>query len=438
MIIKQTKEQFIKKAILKHGNRYDYSMVEYKGSQVKIKVICSIHGIFEQAPYSHLNGANCPNCAHEKQSKSQTLTTTDFINKARTIHGDLYDYSLIDYKNAKTKVKILCRKHGEFSQMPDCHIGQKQTGCPKCYGKNKTNEEILNQFKKIHGDKYDYSLFNYVTGRGKIKIICRKHGIFEQRTAHHLKGHGCKKCGIEPFSISKSLSSANKFVEKANKIHNNLYDYSLVKYEKCGIVIDIICSIHGCFQQTPNSHLSGSGCPKCIGKYKTTEDIIREFKEVHKDNYDYSNVIYNQANDKVIIICKKHGKFTQKPSKHLSGRGCPICKESHGERKIRIWLKNNNFNFEFQKRFDNCKDKNTLPFDFYIPELNTCIEFDGELHFKSIEVFGGIDKLLETQKKDKIKDNYCKNNNINLLRIKFDENIIEKLEENIIFHNIYK
>lgn len=432
MSFKQTTDQFIQKAMLKHRDRYDYSLVDYKGNTVKVKIICKIHGIFEQQPNNHLDGKGCIRCG-----KRHKPTTSEFIEQAKAIHGNLYDYSLVNYKNAKTKVKIICKDHGIFNQIPDKHINSKQ-GCPKCTGRYITTEEFIEKAKKVHSFKYDYSLTQYKTGRGKIKIICSKHGIFEQRAAHHLKGHGCKKCGIEPYSISKSLASANKFVIKANKIHNNLYDYSLVKYKNSSIFIDIICKEHGIFEQSPNNHLNKQGCPKCVGKFKTTEDIINDFTKIHGDKYDYSKVNYVSAKDKVLIICKKHGEFLQRVNHHIKRKqGCPICKESKGENKIREFLLKNNINFIFQHRFKDCIDTRPLPFDFYLPELNICIEYDGEQHFNPIEAFGGTNKLLERQKKDKIKDNYCKNNKITLLRIKYDEDIIEKLSKNIIFDNIY-
>ena len=138
-------------------------------------------------------------------------------------------------------------------------------------------------------------------------------------------------------------------------------------------------------------------------------------------------VNYLNNKSKIKILCYIHGEFEQKPYHHLNGVGCPYCRESKGEKEVEKYLKINNIKYIRQYTFDNCRDKRKLPFDFYLPDFNICVEFDGALHFISVQYFGGFDKLVDTQKKDKIKTDYCKNNNIKLLRIKYDENISDKM-----------
>ena len=147
-----------------------------------------------------------------------------------------------------------------------------------------------------------------------------------------------------------------------------------------------------------------------------------------KNKIDYSLVEYVNCTTKVKLICKEHGIFEQLPDNHLSkGVGCPSCNESHGEREISILLENLNIKFERQKKFDNCKDKRKLPFDFYLPDFNMCIEFDGKQHFNLSCNFGGNDALDTIKKHDRIKDDYCQYNDIKLLRIRYDEDIKNKL-----------
>ena len=179
--------------------------------------------------------------------------------------------------------------------------------------------------------------------------------------------------------------------------------------------------------------------PESILKLKTTKTnkykilFLLKAKNIYGDLYDYSLSNYINMNTKIKIICPIHDVFYKRPKDHIfNEQGCPYCNQSKGERKIYKYLKENDIIFEIQKRFDNCKNIRCLPFDFYLPDLNTCIEFDGELHFKSYEHFGGEEKLLKTQKNDNIKTEYCKNNDIKLLRIKYDENIINCLEQIII------
>jgi very-short-patch-repair endonuclease len=233
------------------------------------------------------------------------------------------------------------------------------------------------------------------------------------------------------------------FVELSKLIHNNnKFNYSLVDYINNYTKISIVCHLHGEFKQTPKNHLNGSGCPSCAIKYKSNrlrnskEIFIEKSKLIHGDTYDYSLVEYINNKTNVIIICEKHGNFEQVPSHHYNGSGCPICKESKGERTIRDFLIHHNIKFIHQYTFIDCVDKARLPFDFYLPEHNICIEFDGIQHFKAKTLFGGEVGLVDRQKKDKIKTDYCNKNGINLLRIRYNENINKKLWQLVLIQSV--
>lgn len=278
------------------------------------------------------------------------MTQDDFITKAKSIHGNRYDYSLVEYKGSRINVNIICPIHGVFTQLPIVHTHQK-SGCPKCY----------------YGETQE------------------------------------------------------SFISRSNKIHNNLYDYSLTNYINNRVKVNIICSIHGVFEQSPNKHLAGHKCPKCQNKYQTTSEFIQKAKITHGTRYDYSKSTYVNSETKLIIICKKHGEFLQLPRSHINGRGCPNCLQSQGENKISTWLENKNINFIPQKKFDGCKYKNKLPFDFYLPNYNICIEFDGEQHVNGWHLSKNKEKDLELIKiKDEIKNIYCISNNIRLIRIPYN------------------
>ncbi len=354
------------------------------------------------------------------------LTTEDFIKRSKEKHGDKYDYSLSKYIGANKKIKIICPIHGLFEQTAREHMDG--SNCKYCVNNNIkfTNEIFILKSKKVHGDKYNYDSVNYINGKTKIKIICPEHGTFYQIPQAHLRGDGCSKC-------SNNYSNKSIFIEKSNKRHNNKYDYSLVEYKNNKTKVKIICPIHGLFEQRPDLHLSSNGCKKCgtdVIKSKTTMKLstfIKQSKQLHKNKYDYSLVDYINTKTKVKIICQKHGIFEKTPNKHLQGQGCPICKESKGEEQIRTILENNKIKYFRQYKFNDCKNKQPLPFDFYLPELNICIEYDGIQHFKSIDFFGGVDALKYTQNNDKIKNNYCINKNIKLLRIRYNTKNIEKI-----------
>ena len=270
--IRLTTEEFIRKAKEVHGDRYDYSKVEYINALKKVCIICPKHGEFWQTASEHLRGQGCPKCAYEKQISSSTITTEEFIRKAKEVHGDRYDYSKVEYVNTRTKVRIICPEHGEFLQIPNNHLqGQ---GCPYCAGKIRlTTEEFIRKAKEVHGDRYDYSKVEYMNGPTKVCIICPKHGEFWQISRDHLQGQGCPKCAQE-----KHKSNTEEFIRKAKEVHGDRYDYSKVEYINALKKVCIICPKHGEFWQIPASHLSGKGCPNCNESQmeKNTANFLEE------------------------------------------------------------------------------------------------------------------------------------------------------------------
>ena len=228
---KKTTEQFIEEAKLIHGGRYDYSLVDYKGNKTKVKIICPIHGVFEQTPLRHLIGDNCPNCAINKK-----LTQEEFIEESKKVHGEKYDYSLTNYVNNNTKVKIICKKHGAFEQLPANHLdGHGCKECRKEFLRKKfalTTEQFIERSRKVHGDKYDYSLTNYVNNNTKVKIICRKHGIFEQFPDRHYNGANCPCC--QYFKGEQRIANylTNKGIEFVpQKSFDDLRDIKMLSYD---------------------------------------------------------------------------------------------------------------------------------------------------------------------------------------------------------------
>jgi len=288
----------------------------------------------------------------------------------------------------------------------------------------KTTETFIKEATFKHNEKYDYSLVDYINSKVKVKIICYKHGVFEQTPDTHLCGSGC------PICSGNVILNVNEFKIKANSKHTNKYDYSLVNYINGRGKVKIICKLHGEFEQRAENHVRGDGCPSCSGNKKlTVNDFIKKSRIKHKDRYNYSLVNYKNNSKKVKIICKLHGEFEQNPNNHINGNGCPKCKESKGEREIRNYLINNSINFIEQKRFSDCKDKQPLPFDFYLPNQNICVEFNGRQHYMSVPKWGGVSELKKIQRRDGIKIKYCKYNNIKLIIIKYNENIFNKLEK---------
>jgi hypothetical protein len=194
-----------------------------------------------------------------------------------------------------------------------------------------TTEEFIEKAKKIHGDRYDYSLVKYNGSKDKVDIICLKHGIFHQRPGNHLSSYQCDKCGLEKRAQLRK-DSLTSFIKKANLVHSGTYNYSHCEYTDTYTPVAILCKTHGKFLQTPNNHLQGKGCPKCgrdscgILLRLDTETFIKKAEEVHgKSTYSYTKTKYIKGKEKVIITCQKHGDFLQKPNNHLTGYGCKAC-----------------------------------------------------------------------------------------------------------------
>lgn len=359
------------------------------------------------------------------------LTTKEFIKQAKSVHGNRYNYSKVDYKSVHSKVIIGCKEHGYFEQEPGSHNSGR--GCPDCAGtKQLTTNEFIKRGKKKYGNKYNYSKVIYKTTSKKVIIICPIHGEFKQSPRKHLGNQtGCTKCGGD--QTSKKLTYTNdKFIEISKKYHGDLYDYSKTKYINQKKLVTIICKKHGPFRIIAGSHTNSlllRGCQKCgyIRHLDSQKMPIDEWKarakKAHGDFYDYANVAYEKVIDHVEIICPKHGSFLQNASTHIYGHGCPRCKLK-GEGFIANYLLKNNIIF---KQF---KIKDRL-YDFYLPKFSLIIERDGEQHYKDINFYGKLNssKLKNVRKNDIYKKRIAKNNGYKIARIPYWLNNFQVIKE---------
>ena len=285
--------------IKQYHKEYDYSQVEYINSRTKVKIICPKHGEFFALPGNLLKGSGCKKCSSEQSKKNQSKSVEQFVKEAKEIYGDKYDYSLVEYKNAITKVKIICKEHNNiFEQTPAAHL--KGIGCKQCLSellssggyketkqvkdkqtRKKTTEQFIEKAKQIHGDKYDYSLVEYKNTDTKVKIICPEHGVFEQTPYVHINLKcGCKRCSEKKISEERKFTK-EQFIEKANQIHHNFYDYSKIDYVNMCSKIKIICPKHGEFEMLPYNHIySMQNCPKCVmnGTSQQEQEILNFIK----------------------------------------------------------------------------------------------------------------------------------------------------------------
>jgi ribosomal protein L36 len=344
---------------------------------------------------------------------SRKKTKEEFIEDARKVHGDKYDYSKVEYISTREKVTIICSEHGEFKQKASHHCSGH--GCLSCSNKRFDTKTFIKVARKVHGDKYDYSKVECINTRTKVTIICPEHGEFKQTPKGHFRGRGCSICGGSQRFDTKT------FIKAVREVHGDKYDYSKVKYVNYKTKVTIICPEHGEFKQTPKCHCSGSGCRFCADNCCGTEYFIKKSHETHGGKYNYSEVKYTNKRTKVTIICPKHGPFLQTPNNHRNGHGCPTCSESKGERVIRICLESYQIPYKPQYGFKTSTIKKQK-FDF--ATKMGVIEYQGKPHY-SPSSFGSKGKHAKFKvfedciQRDHKKLEWCQKHNIPLLIIPY-------------------
>ena len=301
---KLTTEEFIKKARAVHGDRYDYSKVQYVDNKTKVCIICKEHGEFWQRPDIHLQRKGCTKCGRERIAKASSKSLEQFLQKAKKVHGTKYDYSIVKFVNYQTRVAIICPVHGEFYQSPTSHL--QGNGCPKC-GNDRTalrmtNEDFINKAKAVHGDRYDYSKVQYVYNKTEVCIICPEHGEFWQKPKNHLSGYGC------PICSGRKKMRTSDFIKKARSVHGEKYDYSKSEYKGNTEKVCIICPEHGEFWQQASSHLKGAGCPKCGFIKSSSKQRIWTREKCYETALQYKDIgTFSKECQVAYIIAHRNG-----------------------------------------------------------------------------------------------------------------------------------
>ena len=207
--------------------------------------------------------------------------------------------------------------------------------------KKKTQNQFIKEANLKHNNFYDYSKSIYKNANEKITIICPKHGKFQQRAIDHLKGFGCKFCAYENNGNIFRFTQ-KEFIQKANKIHNNQYDYSQVNYQGADKKVQIICKKHGLFLQGAREHLNGCECPKCARKLAreklvdTIDEYITKARKIHLDKFVYHNFKMINGNKYIEVECPIHGLFIQETTNHLAGHSCPKCSYEEAGKQRRL------------------------------------------------------------------------------------------------------
>lgn len=298
------------------------------------------------------------------------LTTDQFIERSKTIHGEKFSYERTTYVNSTTPVIITCKDHGDVTVNPNNHINN-GSGCIHCCGlAKKTTEQFIAQVQSVHGDVFCFDRTTYVNDSTKVIITCRLHGDFHPTPSNILRGSGCPICA--------TVSASNRY-------------------------------------------------------RKPTDQFISEAVDIHGDAYDYSHVDYVNSTTKVSILCKKHGLFEQAPTVHVHQRcGCPMCNTSRGELETKQWLDSRNVYYVTQYSFDDCVDKGKLRFDFFLPDHGILIEYNGIQHYRDVPLLRySNDTLADIQRRDNIKTEYAKNKGLCLITIPYNTSVDKCLSHHL-------
>lgn len=423
-----TREEFLEKAISRHGSKYIYNKVpmEFKAND-HIKIICPIHGEFEQSARSHYRRNGCPKCGLEKSNVSNLMNTDSFLEKYRKKFGEKYDTSLVEYVNSETKVKMICGKHGVFEKTP--HSLMKGEGCPQCGRESSVSnrslkwDDVLKKAIDLYHGKYSYDKFIYKKIHGKGIITCPIHGDFEKTMSKHLLGQGCPKCARESLSV-QIRKPLGEVIKECEIVHGGKYSYVLdFEYVNNKSYLHAVCPTHGDFWQEINGHLRGQGCPKCgqeavSNKLRKGKDkFVEEAREVHGDKYSYDNFEYVNVHTKGFVTCPIHGDFSVMPLNHVkSGSGCPKCVSSVSKWEKEIYDYISSLGVECEQ--SNRSILGGLEIDIYLPKYKIGIECDG-LRWHN-ELFKDKNYHLD-------KTNTCREKGVRLIHI-FEDEWVKKSE----------
>lgn len=370
-----------------------------------------------------------------------TKPFNDWVDKFNKIYNNKFTYPEQHIINKKSILIVCCNIHGNFSTTPGRHAEGR--GCLQCNKENNFNkrwENVVKEIYDVHKDNYiipETAKSHFKTMWSKIPLICKEHGEFLSIISNCIDGSGCPECN------HRKKKDTKWFIEEASKVNFKFglkYDYTKTIFTGAHNKLIITCLRCGDdFEQFPHNHLNGGGCNNCsnILKRKDNLQFKKDFEKIHGVGFILEE--YKTSMTKIKVVCPLNHKFYIKPNDLLQGVGCYHCyninNSSKGVNRIRKYLSIKNLQFEVEKTFEDCRNPRTnnyLRFDFYLQRYNMCIEFDGPQHFKSSKLYGGEEELIRTQYRDNIKNEYCKNKNINLIRISYkDKNIEEILNERL-------
>lgn len=428
MAKKKTDAQFKKEVYDLVGTEYSF-IESYVNAHTKIKVKHNKCGyVYSVDPASFLYGKRCPHCAGNlKKNNAQ------FKKEVCDLVGDEYTF-LDPYVSSSIKIRV---RHNEcgyiYKVRPNDFLNG--TRCPKCNKKmRKTDEEFKQEVYDLVGDEYTF-IEPYKNALTPLKVKHNKCGsIYKVTPSDFINTH--HRCAFCQGLLAKTNT---QFKQEIKSLVGNEYDFIdsyinnhtklKIKHNVCGKV----------YKVTPKDFLRGRRCPYCANKkHKDTEKFAEELSVMGDGEYLLLSKYIN-ANTKVKIQHVKCGNvYEVKPYSFLQGNRCPYCNEPHTEQTVAKVLSSLGIRYEVQKTFDDLKDSRLLSYDFYIPSQNILIEYQGKQHYEPVEYFGGNTKFATQQKHDKMKSDYARNNNYNLITIPYTKNNFSKIKKYLLQHGLSK
>ena len=394
---------------------------EYKDAREKVKCRCVCGHEWETMACSLTSGKGCPKCGIVKIAVKRRKSHDAFVEQVNNINPNITVIGR--YVNMHTKVECECQcGHRWFPLAMDIARG---AGCPKCglisrvAKRTKPHEQFVEEVRNINPDITVVG--TYKNSTTKIEFRCKEGHKWITTPNNVLSGSICLTCANIQSSL-RQRKSQEQFVEEVRNLHP---DITVVgEYVNSNTKIEFMCSKGHIWKTAPCNILSGCSCPICKGgkisakKTKSHEQFVNELFQINPNILVLGE--YKSAFTKIKTKCNKcEHEWESMPCNLLAGCGCPKCATSKGEKLIEEYLKQHDIIFETQKRFKDCVDQRPLPFDFYLPEYNVLIEYQGAQHYMATRRMGDEEGLIYRQKHDCIKREYCRTKKINLLEIPY-------------------
>lgn len=359
------------------------------------------------------------------------ITTESAVAFLEEKYPNKFDYSKFQYVKAANKVTLICKDCGSEFQTTYNTLRNGKYGCPKCYRQTtkRTKEDLLNIIEKYYPNKYDCSKVNYINTRTPVTLVCNQCNKEFNLEPQHIVRNYIKELCPHCRKNQEIQSNYNLFLDRLaiSSLHVIPNSNNFINYKQ---LMGFTCTECGNqFESTPDNLLNSDiGCPICAEQSRrktrthTTEQFINDAKNVHGNTYNYDKTIYLGRHKNLTITCPKHGDFIIEAGDHLQGSGCPKCSQTKGERLVQTYLDKYNISYQIQVTFKDVKfHQQRIRVDFYIKSLNTIIEYNGKQHYEPIEYFGGKEKFEKQVERDNDLRQYCKENNIRLIEISYQQ-----------------